>query len=1507
MRKESIGRLLLSLLTAIIMVAGVFAAAVYTNYSGMEESPSSPVEASELEMEAREAGEAPVSALEEMGPASFGEQAEVQVAKAYRPNEIEVPAGDEVPKDMFYREETDEKTIKMTHGTRALGIDANGPYGELPPAGVPYTEGDTVPFHAETIPAGEESSHYWNWEVTGDGVWDVNHIAPYGGDGVIGVDYNYPHLYKDNMMAEAQCEAWDGSSWYTVYGDGNVWNELYPPGWYLGAGYYATHGMSFTVNEDLTVDQLGACRYYYPYQYYNIRLWTVGGTLLSQVSYPYLPYYQWSWFNIAPVNLYGGNEYIVSVGIRGYYQCGDDNPGTTADGMVTVNEWRYYPNSPYGFPSYSAGTNPIPLVDIHYSYAYQMPDTHKATAQVVVDNANPYVVDAEAVGAPGTEGDDVGIQAKFYDLGEDDEWWAKCIYGDGTESAWRPIRKYTGGAYVLFCHSYTGDIDPIVTAVANELGPFALGIDQFDFGPLGEGRPPTLDELEPYDVVVVGTNWGPVDSGGMGDVLAEYCKGGGGVVEAVATFYSGGTFSILGDWRDDGYTTMELGGIGAGSSYPGTLLQPHPVMNGVSSWGCSLPIACPGVTAGANYIARYNTNYVAVATRDEDTLPDGNGRVVGTNVFYPSGYVSGDAYKLLANSIKWASQQPDPEPIPQPIPTGVFWHTYADDHPTHVTSLDVFPAVVKVKDDDHEKTVVVGSPTILDYVDFEASTSWPAGWYEAGDYAFTLHYPYELFGVRCAFRTYYPYGISYLYSPIYDFSALGGAIVDWWSWWYTGWSGAHQDGYVQIRAGSGPWTTLWEAHHNDPTEALEYLNEAFGPAAGSSQVQLRFMIDMYNDWYWEFDNIQIMSAATYMMTGIGEDGCDVPIQNSIPWLYVPDTHVRVTDENTPITFEGMEIRDKALWVPTEEFMYKILWGDGQESPWHYKGSMAPPKLDILLMHWVELSSNSGPDLTPLANAIYATDMVNTLDFWNFGPYMNSGPPSVSTMGNYDVIVYASNWGQFSTLWDIIRTQNGNNLADYQDIYGGGVVTLMATYDNSMYYGDLFTMRGRYIDDDYGAFEKEVYPFGDGNLDPASVVPDEVTYEVDELVSSLIHSGDYPLTVGGGGQAAGCNGVELARWTDGNMALGKKELNNGARSVNIGQGVYAPGIGQDDIERLMLNSLGWTSNVYIPTPVLPTHEHVYADNGIYEVNYKIIDDDMWYYWPIPAPWPPEFYPVPDPFPDPINMPPPCDNFIETEIYNVDPTILNVGATATVDLMLRMTGTKNTDCTMRLMNYGGMTPEVVGEVTVTRVPGSPNMDGFTATLDMGAGSYYQLELDCTGGTGGNPTWIVDLVWPDGKFKELKFTFNDEHGWSAVVPDFKSMMVGHPIDFQVDCEDVGSDDLAVVMNYGDGLGCNLHANTGTALLGAPITVAGPNLFTGLPNREPVFVREPNDIRSPWGGPTLGIQSRFTHTFSSGGCKPVGVTVWDDDCKQIPPYLENEEENLLDGCDADVFECDL
>jgi hypothetical protein len=375
-------------------------------------------------------------------------------------------------------------------------------------------------------------------------------------------------------------------------------------------------------------------------------------------------------------------------------------------------------------------------------------------------------------------------------------------------------------------------------------------------------------------------------------------------------------------------------------------------------------------------------------------------------------------------------------------------------------------------------------------------------------------------------------------------------------------------------------------------------------------------------------------------------------------------------------------------------------------------------------------------------------------------------------------------------------------------------------------------------------------------------------------------------------AAGSDGELLADWSDGNSAIGVKELSNGARSVNIGQGVYSPGIGQDDIVRLMLNAIGWTCGLEIPTPVLDTETHIYADNGIYEVDLQIIDDDMdWTWtWGVGAPL------VEGPNAD-IS-----DNYVDTEILNVDPTITAMDAWAEVDLNIRISGTKNTDCTMTLKENGA----VYNSVTVTRDPGSPDIGGFPAQIHMGKGYDYELILECTGGSGGNPTWIFDMHWPDGKYKELKFTFNDEHGWTQTIDNFKSYMVGHDVIFQIDANDVGSDDLAAIWNFGDGQTCNLHANAGGEYMDAPCAPSGPAIFAPLPNADPVFTRSANDIRSPWGGP-ISIRSQTTHTFLDNGYYFVGVVVLDDDAGQVPPYVHNEQENLMDGSDADFFEVDL
>src|SRR3972149_4764630 len=256
-------------------------------------------------------------------------------------------------------------------------------------------------------------------------------------------------------------------------------------------------------------------------------------------------------------------------------------------------------------------------------------------------------------------------------------------------------------------------------------------------------------------------------------------------------------------------------------------------------------------------------------------------------------------------------------------------------------------------------------------------------------------------------------------------------------------------------------------------------------------------------------------------------------------------------EMVGVDFDGFSIADPALLEPTEWFAYRTDFDDGVVTPWVYMGSLAPPKLDVLVVHSICLSGNTCAEYQAVQTAMSGLDLVGSVTGWNFFPIYNPPPyaPTVAQMLAYDVVVFGSNWAFLGyPPYDQARVDIGNNLADAQDL-GLGVVTLMATYDLSSFYGDIFALLGRYVTDDYGAFEQEIYNFGNGNLGTKWLPNHEVLKNVNTLTSTLIYSGDYALTVGGGGMAAGQNGVLLADWSGGQSAIGVKELSNGARSVD----------------------------------------------------------------------------------------------------------------------------------------------------------------------------------------------------------------------------------------------------------------------------------------------------------------------------------------------------------------------
>jgi hypothetical protein len=171
MRKESMGRLLLTLLTAFIMVAGVFGAAIQTwSFTSNDGDRPNQIADSELDMKTRETGDEPVSASdsdlntidgEKTGQWSLRNGDSVQLKNCIITDTI----ADQNPNaDTTDLENPTSTDVIEAHGTRAITVDAGGPYGEMPP-GIPYIEGDTINFDA-TISGGNVADYYFRWEIT---------------------------------------------------------------------------------------------------------------------------------------------------------------------------------------------------------------------------------------------------------------------------------------------------------------------------------------------------------------------------------------------------------------------------------------------------------------------------------------------------------------------------------------------------------------------------------------------------------------------------------------------------------------------------------------------------------------------------------------------------------------------------------------------------------------------------------------------------------------------------------------------------------------------------------------------------------------------------------------------------------------------------------------------------------------------------------------------------------------------------------------------------------------------------------------------------------------------------------------------------------------------------------------------------------------------------------------------------------------------------------------------
>ena len=1351
--------------------------------------------------------------------------------------------------------------VSSEEGTRNPYFSAGGPYG-----GPNCLEGScTVHFEVSTD---DPTLIFFRWDFNNDGAWDTTWLSePY-----------FDETFGDNYYGQIVAEGWDGISIKTTIFTGY---NLYPLANYYWGFTPANVGWKFRAKTDMDATELGFYRYYYAIQGLTIRLWDFATKAQLGICTPSAPTaYAWYWCTLpTPVHFTQGKEYMIS-----YHKNGDststgywvlfNNPSVTWEKVEYQNMW-YVSGLPQRMPTidYGSGTTYVPMLDFKWRYVLVEPLTSQAKAFLDVNNVAPQPFGLVTDPSPGLEGTPVKFSAWFNDPGLDDDWQFRWYFGDGSWSPWQAVKKFAGGAKVLLYHTNTGVMATFKQALIDQCGAFCITVDEYDFGPLGFNAHMTLSQLMAYDVIWVDTYYGPLpDPVGAGNLLADYmdAKGdqgsGGVVVNGRGPYYSGSTWEIRGRYFTDQYSPLPSGTSWWSWSSMGTIYVPgHPILDGVTSINAYARVSQLSVNPGAIRVADFVDGRVMLATKENPKVNNG-ARAVGMPYRSWGTECTGDCVKVVYNAIKWASRMSNPAPLPMPMELPWISHFYKDDDPVTTSPEDYIDIKVEVKDDDHLK--VEGTTTLVSTENFQSGCSypsWPAGWVASPSSGWRCQSNTELSSNSAVFRYYYnDYATSLLTGPVRDLGAYNIGKLEWRNYWYANYGGAYQDGYVEISTDGGltfPYI-IKEFHHNQPGGPETKVYTADIPAVSSSLV-LRFRIDSGFDWYWIVDDIKLYGTQGRTVWGLGEAWGRTAIAN-VPPSIVGGPQSGLRTESQDFEISGMQISDPALMEPTEWFAYKVDYDDGTPANWVYKGTLAPPKLNILWIHHACTSGNTCTSYTGISNRLLALDLVGSVTGYNF--FQSLSAPTLAYMLQFDVIMYGGEWAYLgNSAYDAARVLIGNRMADYLDQHRGGVVTFMATYDLSSAYGEIFSLLGKYIDLDYGPFDKAVYPFGAGTMGTVHYPDHPIMKGVSDMTSATIHSGSLPTTAGG---------LRLASWTDGGAAVGAKDYNNdGRRSCALN--VYTGGYGGNDASKLLRQCIGW---VYgnIPTPDIPPVRHIWGDNGGYVVDVTLIDDDMGWTWD-----PIDNVPVASPLYPQIL----AHHYIPVSVENVDPTIQSTAAYTDVDLCIRMTGNKGNDATLTVMGTDGS----YYTVTTTRVPGNPAIGCLPKIrVDMTIGTEYQLDIayDPTGDDGANPEWIFAGEFPDGKIKELRHTFNSNDGpqvWTIGNKEFKRLAIGSPLTFEASASDPGSDDLAFAWVWSDLTPYDIHIYAHPGYFYGTATSDKMDL---LPFLEPMFDFYTNDERSPEYDP-IRANDKATHTFAESQMPYflyVTLIVMDDDV--IDPY---------------------
>jgi len=1108
-------------------------------------------------------------------------------------------------------------TISSSAGARVGGggpvpllgpIDAGGPYG----GSTTFEGGPPITF---TVTSYDPSVIFYRWDFNNDSLFDYPDQTGAGTLGRWTTETSVVRQFFDDYRGDIRVEGWDGVSTRTETVWGNNLGETGAYGWFLGYGPYEFAWM-FRAKEDLAVTHLG--RFNYGYVIHELSLWSGAGTLLGTCE-PETVNGAWTWCSLAtPIALPAGGTYVLGIRIQ-TYTTGIDTPPDTAQADF---QGTYYCAASPCFPNVFYTDAIVPMIDFRWEKTLLLPDAAQDAATVEVHNVAPDVFNVSASPASGPEGDTIRLTAEFDDPGLEDTWEARWILPDGQTSPWARIERLVGGAKVLVLTTWGAtETDGLVQNLKNACGFFCRAIDTFDFGPLGLDRVPSLDEVGEYNLVLVGTDYMHTHASEVGDLLADAMDSGLGVVMMQAAFDStfGTNASVTGRWETDAYSPILRGPADYDTATLGTVQVPgHPLLDGVGSLAGRLRANTTTTTAGAVRIADWSDVSILAATKPNPIA--GNGALAcALNLFPYPGWAGGDAIRLIVNAIRYCSQQPDPYYRTMPIALDPFEWTPPDDLPS-TTPSDPMQVVVEVRDDDHARFDVISQD--LQYAqDFQSRCGWssfrsvwPPGWSADPAYGWRCLIPPDS-GSRGALVMYLfnDHNTSDLRSPTFDLSAFDAARIVFDTSWRGNYPAGDSDGYLDASVdGGGSFPhRLGEFHHDNPSEYRGPFEVTTSALAAPGMV-LRFRYVSADDWWWFVDNVRVYGIRGAEIDGLGIATGTATIGNVEP-VVTGGSDILTRDGNGTVLFQGYVIEDPALFEPTEWFAYAWDFGDGMPIAWTYVGNMTVPRYDVLLLHTLCLQGNACGWFTGLRDMLLSLDDVALVDGYNFLNYP-SGPsaPTLGQLLQYDAIVVATNNAYFLyPPFEVVRRQVGDRLAEYLDAGRGGVITTMAAIDVSPVYGDRFSIGGRYVDEDYGPFERATFAFGGATLGTLLEAGHDVLAGVREgFVDSLfLHSGDYAVTVGGMNAAANRNGTLLADWSGGNSAIGAKELNNGMRAAHIGAFPIPSG---PDVAALWRNAIGWVTGG-LPSPRIPPMSHTFGNSPPYDVDLMVVDDDMGWIW------------------------------------------------------------------------------------------------------------------------------------------------------------------------------------------------------------------------------------------------------------------------------------------------------